>query len=380
MRIEKVLHTNLLSSVTGLHQTRATALSAAVVSLVHGAFLTVTALGRGLLSPAKTKHNIKRVDRLLSNRALHQERLSFYQALCHRLCQHLKHPIILVDWSDIVEQQRLLVIRAALVVNGRAITLYEAVYPLKQYNAPRTHRAFLQTLKSLLPAHCVPIIVTDAGFRGPWFRAVEALGWNWIGRVRNAVNYRVLSRQKWHSTKRLYPRASQRVTYIGHSELSSKHPYPCYLYLYKKTKQHRQAQRSTYHRAKHSNTVVFAKQQRDPWLLATNLEPKHCSGKQIIRLYSKRMGIEAAFRDLKSDQFGFGITLARSRHIERLNILLLIATLATVCLWWIGLIAQQQHWHTHFQANTIRHRMMLSIPFLALQVIQRDDYPIYRTD
>ncbi len=36
-------------------------------------------------------------------------------------------PRILVDWSDIVEQQRLLLIRAALVVEGRALPLYEAV-------------------------------------------------------------------------------------------------------------------------------------------------------------------------------------------------------------------------------------------------------------
>ena len=160
-----------------MHQKRAGALSAAVCALMHGAFLTVTALGRRLHSQAKTKHNIKRMDRLLSNQSLHDERLSLYRILCHRLCSQLPQPIILIDWSDIVEQQRLLLIRAALVVDGRAIPLYEAVYPLKKYNKPRTHFEFLATLKSLLPEHCVPIIVTDAGFRGPWFKAVESCGW-----------------------------------------------------------------------------------------------------------------------------------------------------------------------------------------------------------
>jgi hypothetical protein len=28
-------------------------------------------------------------------------------------------------------------------------------------------------------------VITDAGFRAPWFRAVEAMGWHWIGRVRH---------------------------------------------------------------------------------------------------------------------------------------------------------------------------------------------------
>ena len=39
-------------------------------------------------------------------------------------------------------------------------------------------------VKSVLPEGCRPIVVTDAGFRGPWFRDVEALGWDWVGRIR----------------------------------------------------------------------------------------------------------------------------------------------------------------------------------------------------
>jgi len=40
-------------------------------------------------------------------------------------------------------------------------------------------------LKMMLPKSCKPIIVTDAGFRIPWFQLVESLGWDFIGRVRN---------------------------------------------------------------------------------------------------------------------------------------------------------------------------------------------------
>jgi hypothetical protein len=380
MRIATVLHRSLLAEIPSIHQVRATAIGAAVTSLAHGAFLTVTALGRGLQSRAKTKHNIKRMDRLLSNRALHTERLPLYQALCRRLCQGLKHPVVIVDWSDIVEQQRLLVIRAALAVNGRAIPLYEAVYPLKHYNTPRTHQAFLETLKTLLPGDCIPIIVTDAGFRGPWFRAVESLGWYYLGRVRNAIHYRPLSTGAWQATQQLYRRANQRIRYLGHCELSSKRPYACHLYLYKKRSRHTHAKRSTYHQAKHSASSVFAQQQRDPWLLATNMTPEFMSAPFVVQLYRKRMGIEAAFRDLKSDQFGFGLTLSRSRNIERLNTLLLIAALTTVCLWWIGLTAQQRSWQRHFQANTVRDRLVLSMPFLALQVIRRADYSLTLTE
>lgn len=363
-----------------MHKRRLEALLSAVESLLSGSFLTVTALGRGLGRTAYTKHNIKCMDRLLSNSHLHHERDALYRSLCHQLCGALTRPVILVDWSDIVEQDRLMLIRAALVMEGRAITLYETIYPLKKYNTPKTHRQFLKELNALLPEHCQPIIVTDAGFRGPWFKAVEAMGWSWLGRVRNCVNYRLHTRYQWRRTKDLYYRAKSRIQYLGAADLSVKRPYPCHLYLYKKPKQYRKANRSVMHIAKHSNSDVFEAQQKEPWLLATNLHPDEYGAKKIVQLYGKRMQIEEAFRDLKSDKFGFGITLSRSKNIKRLNILLLIAAIATLCLWWVGVFAQQQGWHRHFQANTVVDRRVLSIPFLALQILQREDYFIRLAD
>lgn len=90
----------------------------------------------------------------------------------------IKRPLILVDWSDANTRRRWLMIKAAVAVGGRAVSVYEQVYPMMRYNSPKTHREFLEVLKTMLPDGCQPIIVTDAGFRGPWFKAVEALGWD----------------------------------------------------------------------------------------------------------------------------------------------------------------------------------------------------------
>jgi hypothetical protein len=380
MHVLKVLHKVICKSAGNVHATRLSAIHAGVKSLLNGSFLTVTALGRGLQSPALVKHNIKRMDRLLSNRHLQQERQGIYQSLCHYLCATQSRPVILVDWTDIVDRERLTLIRAALAVEGRAITLYEAVYPLKHYNTPHTHKQFLNELKILLPAGCRPIVVTDTGFRGPWFKAVEALGWDWIGRIRNCVNYRLLSRLKWRYSQDLYYRASSKVKYLGAAELSSKRPYHCHLYLYKKPRQGRVENRSIVHTIRHSHSRYFRKQQKDPWLLATNLTPEELGAQAIIRLYSKRMQIEECFRDLKSDRFGFGLALSRSKRIDRLNNLLLLAALATLCLWWIGYAARAKQWQRHFQANTVRHTHVLSVPFLALAVIRRQDYRLSVTE
>jgi hypothetical protein len=380
MREIKVLHKILKKSVPQMHKMRCHALLDATESLLSGCFLTVTDLGRKLNRIARAKHNIKCMDRLLSNKHLQNERKSIYKTLCHTLCANLARPVILVDWSDIVEQDRLMLIRAALVIDGRAIPLYESIYPLKKYNKPKTHKVFLKELSTLLPIHCVPIIVTDAGFRGPWFKAVEAFGWHWLGRVRNCIHYRLQTRTKWRRTTDLYYRANKKMVHLGPAELGKKNPYPCHLYLYKKISKNRKTNRSVMQYAKHSNNDVFIKQQSEPWLIATNLSPELYSAKKIMHLYGTRMQIEEGFRDLKSDKFGFGLTISRSKNIERLNILLMIAALATLCLWWVGLYAEQQGWHHHFQANTIRKRRVLSIPFLALQVIQRSDYPIMLYD
>ncbi|WP_339934055.1 transposase, partial [Vibrio splendidus] len=62
---------------------------------------------------------------------------------------------------------------------------------------------------------------------------------------------------------------------------------------------------------------------------------------QITNLYAKRMQIEEAFRDLKSTAYGIALRHNRTRCTKRLDILLLIALLAEILMWWNGLIAVQ---------------------------------------
>ena len=62
MRILKVLHRTLFDSVPSIHQTRSRALAATVGALLNGAFLTVTALGRGTKQHGanQTQHQTRR--------------------------------------------------------------------------------------------------------------------------------------------------------------------------------------------------------------------------------------------------------------------------------------------------------------------------------
>ena len=65
------------------------------------------------------------------------------------------------------------------------MTIYEEVHSLRAFASPAIHRKFLQHLALVLPRTIRPILVTDARFRGAWFRMLEALGWHWVGRIRN---------------------------------------------------------------------------------------------------------------------------------------------------------------------------------------------------
>ena len=81
------------------------------------------------------------------------------------------------------------------------------------------------------------------------------------------------------------------------------------------------------------------------------------------------MQIEEAFRDLKSTRFGLSLELHRSYQVERLQALLLIATLALMVAWLLGQATQNTGQHRQYQANTVRNRVVLSTMFIGLQVI-----------
>ncbi|HAZ8437280.1 TPA: hypothetical protein J7316_005485, partial [Escherichia coli] len=103
-----ILHDSLYQFCPELHLKRLNSLTLACHALLDCKTLTLTELGRNLPTKARTKHNIKRIDRLLGNRHLHKERLAVYRWHASFICSGNTMPIVLVDWSDIREQKRLM--------------------------------------------------------------------------------------------------------------------------------------------------------------------------------------------------------------------------------------------------------------------------------
>jgi hypothetical protein len=339
-----------------------------MAGLVYSQTLTVTGLGRALPRPISMKQGIKQSDRLIGNAHLFKEKTVIYQAVTRMLLGQTKRPLILVDWSDYSHDRQQQLLRASVPVGGRALTLYEEVHPLSDYGKAHIHKQFLQKLHSFLSEDSCPIIITDAGFIGPWFRAVQKLGWDYLGRVRQNVLYRETAEDDWVKCKTLYGQATATPRYEGEVELVRSNPLVSHLYVYKQTNKGRHKITKRGQRACSRHSKKNALREASPWLLVSSLGPEDISAKQVIQLYRTRMQIEEAFRDIKNSRTGFALTQTRSRSPERLANLLLVGMLATLVLWLIGRLAEDRQLHYQYQANTVRQYRVLSLFYLGCLV------------
>jgi hypothetical protein len=369
MHVVKLLHTLVKKSCVGIHSKRLSALFIAVISLTLGGKLTIAGIGRSLKSGAKAKNKIKQVDRLVGNGKLHAERLQFYNFAGKLVLNQAKNPPIIIDWSGLPNLNYYL-LRAAVPTQGRALTIYEEVHPKKKQNNHTVHKKFLKNLRGILPQECKPIIITDAGFHSPFFHEVQKLGWNWVGRIRNLTKYRTLSSEKWISCKALYGKASKVPQFICESILSKSTPIDCFLFLFKGKKKGRIAKNKFGVRRKGNTSKVCAKANKEPWVLATSLQGGKNIAKKVVQLYKQRMQIEESFRDIKNSRLGFSFKESQTYKPSRFEILLLIAMLAMLAVCILGKAAEYRNLQYEFQANTIRHRTVLSLFFLGCQVIR----------
>ena len=360
----------LSRNCASIHAGRRQAAVRAVTGIIEGGRAILTEIGRHLKCGRDEKHRIKNADRLIGNRHLHAERLVVYRALAHWLLSQTPRPFIIVDWSDVQLSRRQLMLKAAVPVGGRALTLYEEVHPLKRYNSPKTHRKFLERLHAVVPPGCHPILITDAGFRGPWFEAVAALGWDWIGRVRNRVTYRLAGASSWSSLRSLHAQATSTPHHVGSGWLSATRPYACELYLYQGFKRGPGRPRKPLRACPNQRRKRRAA--REPWVLATSLPAAQWSARRIVSAYQKRMQIEETFRDLKSHRWGLSLQYARSRSSQRLENLLLLASLATLATWLAGLAVRLANLATRFHANTVKVKNVLSNFFLGRRALKSE--------
>lgn len=346
----------LCSSVSSqLHRARWRLMLVMVDGLLRGHRVSLTSLGRSLVSLAAPKHRIKRADRFIGNFRTQAEIPLWYSAMARRLLRGNRRPVILVDWTQTTGA--FYALEAGLAFSGRAIPIFGEVHPSSKLGNRKVQHRFLEALDSVLPPKTRPIIVADAGFKTPFFNSVRERGWDFVIRLRGKGVLRRMSRNARQRDPRLrfkdaFASATDRARDLGEWT-----PYaaagalaePCRIVLSSRPASAEGPPRKD----------AYGRRAVEPWLLATSIgrEP----ALRIVGLYRLRMQIELTFRDAKNGNLGWGFEHARSRDPGRQAVLLLIASLAVAATMLVGAHAEAAGQSRRYQANTVRSRRVQSL-------------------
>lgn len=385
MPARQVCQSFFRDALAPFHKYRQNALLDATIALINGASLTLTSIGRYLPGTAQVKNKIKRADRLLGNESLHRDIPLIFKSIISMLTSQLPLCVIAVDWSGYPSQEHH-VLRASLICDGRSIPLLSWIVPSKKQQNAQIQQAFLDALASAVNPQARVIIVTDAGFQNAWFRHIKSLGWDFIGRIRGTVKFRLQKTgEYWYHVSDIkaerHPviKASARAVHLGAGTLGYTEYARCngHFYLHKKPSQRRKFKNPRCRILRKSQIRDASKAAKEPWLLFSSTDD--FKPREIMKLYSRRMQIEQNFRDEKSERFGFGLRASYSRSVGRMLVLSLLATLSTIVLWLIGYHAENKGLHLRYQANSIKSRRVISYLTLAENVLRHSPLILKRT-
>lgn len=365
MRADHILNRTLADATLVMHRARANAVVSAVKALMRGGQVALSAMGRELM-PRSPKHGIKRIDRLLGNQSLIKELPLIYHALARRVLGTTQRPVILLDWT--LAGDAMCSLTAAVPIRGRALVIHSVTVSKKQWTSRTVEDAFLAALRVLVGPDRKPILVADAGFRGPWRCSVEALGWDYVVRIRGRAQVQRVGEEAWSSCRTLWAMATRRARSLGRYRIGrNQRREENVVVVDKRSGRARQPAPCTPRRA-------VAKQQarshREPWMLATTLR---LPAKQVVAIYAARMQIELTFRDLKSHRFGWSFEDAGCKSPARVAIQVMLAALASFVCLIAGIAVEEARLQTRFQANTTRSRRVLSLVRLGREAIQSLD-------
>jgi hypothetical protein len=109
----------------------------------------------------------------------------------------------------------------------------------------------------------------------------------------------------------------------------------------------------------------------------TSFPPEKGVAKRVVTLYQTRMQIEESFRDLKT---GLNMNLGDTRLLKRLKVLLVIAALAQFVLYLLGMAVKEANLHRRYQANSVKHRAVLSYQFIGLRAFKDKKLTLEKKD
>jgi hypothetical protein len=318
-----------LDSVLGedIHTKRVDSLANATLGVMTGASLGVALIGKSLAQARGLlpKHAVKQVDRLLSNPRL--EAWDVFASWVPEIVGPRTDIVVAMDWTDYDADGQATLALKLVTRHGRATPLvWLSVHKDDLKDARNDYEdAGLRRLAEVLPDGVTATIL--AGFADTkLFEFLTELGFGYVIRLKGNTKVSAVD-----GTTR--PAAD----WIGQGGRARKL---------------RDATVTEARRPIGAAVCVHARDMKEPWCLVTS--NRDATAPQIIRLYSKRWGVEPGFRDTKD--LRFGLCAVRIADPQRRDRLLLLNAFAVVLLTLLGAAGESLGMDRHLKSNTVKTR------------------------
>jgi len=314
-----------------MHAKRVLSLSNGVVGVMHAASLSVRAIGVGLAmaNELKSKHAVKQVDRLLSNKKLDVSE-TFGTWVPYVLGER-KEAIIALDWTDFDADDHATLAAYLVTSHGRATPLaWKTVEKSKLEGARNDHEdALLMRLKKVIPGDVRVTILADRAFGDQeLYRFLHELGWDYAIRFRGCIE--VCNKDEEAKPALDWLPASGRATMLKDVKVTKdRTPIPAVV-------------------------LVHAPRMKEAWCIATSRSDLGAPG--VVKLYGRRFTIEETFRDQKDPRFGLGLSATHTKSCARRDRLLLLAAIAEALLTLLGAAGEAAGLDRWLKTNTSKRR------------------------
>jgi hypothetical protein len=276
------------------------------------------------------KHAIKQVDRLLSNSGIDVS--SSFEYWVGTVIGLRTSIVVALDWTEFDADGQSTIALHLVTTHGRATPLiWKTVKKSKLKNRRNDYEdALLVQFKEILPPGVQVKILADRGFSD--HKLLEflpnELGFSYVIRLRS--NITVTSASGEQRTASDWVGKNGRLRTLRDAMITGD-LYPV-------------------------STVVCVhdKGMKEPWCIVAS--DQEDTGREMVKYYAKRWGIEPSFRDSKDLRFGMGLSKTHIRNTDRRDRLLLLNAFAIFLMTMLGAAGKALGLDKHLKANTVKYR------------------------
>ena len=315
-----------------LHAKRVRSLAGATLGAIQSSSLAVGLIGQGLaLARGRlTKHAVKQVDRLLSNRGIDVDALLVHWV---RYVVGSRDSItVAMDWTEFDADGQATIMLSLVSRHGRATPLVWLTVDKATLKNRRNSYEYqvLVRLADILPADVRVRIVADRGFGDQTLYRVliEELKFDFVIRFRGNIEVTAADGEARKAADWVGAGGRAR-TLRGAAVTADAYPVATVV-------------------------CVQAKGMKEPWCLAATTADE--PARALINLYAKRWEIEGGFRDAKDLRFGMGLGSMHVSTPERRDRLWLISAFAVVLLTLLGAAGEDLGYDRYLKTNTTKRR------------------------